>query len=59
MLPVSGAAQLKTRGAIGLRPISSQSGAYSRLREPGAVLRVGQEQVPEPDRLRLGAELAP
>ena len=34
MLPVSGAAQLKTRGAIGLRPMISQSGVYSRLASP-------------------------
>ena len=29
MLPVSGAMQLKARAPIGLRPISSHSGAYS------------------------------
>ena len=56
-MPVSGAWQLKTRGAIGLRPMISQSGVYSRLREPGAVLGIGQEQIPEPDLLRLGADL--
>ena len=35
MLPVSGAAQLKTIGATPLRPISSQSIPYSQLRSPG------------------------
>src|SRR5215470_8314919 len=34
MLPVSGAEQLKTSGAITLRPIISHSGAYSRLESP-------------------------
>ena len=34
MLPVSGAEQLKTSGARCERPISSQSGAYSRLVRP-------------------------
>src|SRR4051812_27261090 len=34
MLPASGALQLKTSGAIGERPINSQSGAYSRLVRP-------------------------
>jgi hypothetical protein len=34
MLPVSGAAQLNTLGAISLRPMISHSGAYSRLLSP-------------------------
>src|SRR2546425_2325505 len=34
MLPVSGAEQLKTSGAMGERPMISQSGAYSRLVSP-------------------------
>src|SRR2546423_13092051 len=34
MLPVSGAEQLKTSGAIGERPITSQRGAYSRFVRP-------------------------
>src|SRR5690625_1043200 len=34
MLPVSGAAQLKTSGAIGERPMISQKCAYSRLLSP-------------------------
>src|SRR5258705_419445 len=34
MLPVSGAEQLKTSGAMGERPMISQSGAYSRLVRP-------------------------
>src|SRR6266436_2342622 len=34
MLPVSGAEQLKTSGAISLRPIISHSGAYSRFVSP-------------------------
>ena len=35
MLPVSGAAQLKYSDAPNTRPISSASGAYSRLESPG------------------------
>ncbi len=35
MLPVSGAAQLKTMGATPLRPICSQSIPYSQLVSPG------------------------
>ena len=58
MLPVSGAAQLKAIGAAaGLRPISSQSSPYSQLREPGAEALVGHEEVPEPLRLGLLADL--
>ena len=34
MLPVSGAEQLKTSGAIGERPMISHSGAYSRFVRP-------------------------
>src|SRR5258707_14613119 len=34
ILPVSGAEQLKTSGAITLRPIVSQRGAYSRVVSP-------------------------
>src|SRR5215469_8880506 len=34
IFPVSGAEQLNTSGAIELRPITSQSGAYSRLVSP-------------------------
>ena len=34
MLPVSGAEQLKTSGAMGERPMISQSGAYSMLVSP-------------------------
>ena len=46
MLPVSGAAQLSTSGAISmLQPDSSASGAYSRLVSPETR---GQEQVPQP-----------
>ena len=36
MLPVSGALQLKTSGAIGERPMISHRGAYSRLVSPCA-----------------------
>src|SRR5438874_618800 len=39
MLPVSGAWQLNAAGAIGLRPISSHRGAYSRLLSPLALRR--------------------
>ena len=34
MFPVSGGAQLNTSGAIGERPMISQSGAYSRFVRP-------------------------
>ena len=34
MLPVSGAAQLNTSGAIFERPMISHNGAYSRLVRP-------------------------
>src|SRR5207249_231559 len=34
MLPVSGAEQLNTSGAMGERPITSQRGAYSRFVSP-------------------------
>ena len=40
MLPVSGAAQLSASGAIsGLQPVSSASGAYSRLVSPDSAGR--------------------
>jgi hypothetical protein len=42
-LPVSGALQLNTCDAMGLRPMISDSGAYSRLVSPG----LWQEQIPQ------------
>ena len=52
MLPVSGAEQLNASGAIGERPMTSQSGAYSRLVRPivpwVSPVAVGrQEHVPQ------------
>ena len=52
MLPVSGAMQLKARAPIGLRPMISHSGAYSRF-EALAILVVGHEEIPQP--LGLGS----
>ena len=57
MFPVSGAEQLKTMGATGRRPMTSQSIPYSQLVEAGAVLLVGQEEVPESLGLRALAQL--
>ena len=58
MLPVSGAEQLKTSGAnAGERPMISQSGAYSDVGQAGAVLALGQKQVPQPRGARLRLEL--
>ena len=53
MLPVSGAEQLNTSGAIVERPMISHSGAYSRLVKPGAVFALRQEQIPQPGGARL------
>ena len=39
MLPVSGAEQLNTSGAMSDRPVSSHMGAYSKLVNPGPHLR--------------------
>jgi hypothetical protein len=44
MLPVSGAEQLKTSGAIGERPMISQSGAYSRLVRPAPYALSGRNR---------------
>ena len=54
---MSGAAQLKTRGASGLRPMISHSGAYSRLVSPAPYSGSGQEEVPEAEPLRPRLEL--
>ena len=48
MLPVSGNEQLNTSGAIGDRPISSQSGAYSRLVRPGPYSLSGRNRFQSP-----------
>src|SRR3974390_2753003 len=45
MLPVSGAEQLKTSGANRLRPIISQSGAYSTLVSPSACSFAGRKRL--------------
>ena len=48
MLPVSGAAQLKTRDAIALRPMISASGAYSRLVSPAPCSSSGRNRFQSP-----------
>ena len=48
MLPVSGAWQLNAAGAIGLRPISSHSGAYSRLLTPAPYRSSGRKKFHKP-----------
>ena len=48
MLPVSGAEQLKTSGAIGERPMISQSGAYSRLVSPAPRSLSGRKRFQSP-----------
>jgi hypothetical protein len=48
MLPVSGALQLKTSGAMGERPITSHSGAYSRLLSPGPYSASGRKRFHRP-----------
>ena len=56
-MPVSGAWQLKTRGAIALRPMTSQSGVYSRFVSPAPYSASGRKRFQSPMRLRLRAEL--
>ena len=48
MLPVSGAAQLKTVGATPLRPISSQSIPYSQFVRPGPYWSSGRKRFQSP-----------
>ena len=48
MLPVSGAAQLNTSGAKPTRPITSQSGAYSRLVRPAPCSLSGRNRFQSP-----------
>src|SRR4026209_1473802 len=48
MLPVSGAEQLNTSGAIGERPMTSQSGAYSRLVRPAPRSLSGRKRFQRP-----------
>ncbi len=57
MLPVSGAEQLHASEAIGERPRISASGRVVGVGEPGAVLGVGQEHVPQPRLARAHLEL--
>ena len=53
MLPVSGAAQLKARGASGLRPMISHSGAYSRLVSPAPYSGSGRKRFQRPSAFAL------
>ncbi len=48
MLPVSGAEQLNASGAIGERPMISQSGAYSRLVRPAPRSLSGRKRFQRP-----------
>src|SRR5213596_3509746 len=48
MLPVSGAEQLKASGAIGERPMISQSGAYSRFVSPAPRSLSGRNRFQRP-----------
>src|SRR5712692_9452284 len=48
MLPVSGAEQLKTSGAIGERPMISHNGAYSRLVRPAPYALSGRKRIHSP-----------
>ena len=57
MLPVSGAEQFVASCDSGDAPISSHSGAYSRVVSPAPSSLVGEEQVPEATLARLGLEL--
>jgi hypothetical protein len=55
MLPVSGAEQLNTSGDQLVRPMISQSGAYSRLESPsGARLECGRKRFHRPAFRALG-----
>src|SRR3954463_2094662 len=51
MFPVSGAEQLSASGAMGLRPVISASGAYSRLVRPAPHFSLGRKRFQRP-RLR-------
>ena len=48
MLPLSGAEQLHASGAIGERPMISQSGAYSRLVRPAPSSLSGRKRFHKP-----------
>src|SRR5712692_10186684 len=48
MLPVSGAEQLKTSGAMGERPMTSHRGAYSRLVRPAPRSLSGRNRFQRP-----------
>ena len=48
MLPVSGALQLKSSGAMGLRPMTSHRGAYSRFVRPAPRSESGRKRFQRP-----------
>src|SRR5262249_10452893 len=58
MLPVSGAEQLKGSEPIGERPISSHSGAYSRLLSASGKWRLGRNRFQSPAALALALSSA-
>ena len=57
MLPVSGALQLHASGAMGAAAHDLGQRRVLDVRQPGAVLRVGMEEVPQPAAARLRLEL--
>ena len=54
MLPVSGAEQLNTSEAHGMRPMISASGAYSMLLSPAPYSACGQNRFQRPCALAMG-----
>ena len=54
MLPVSGAEQLKTSGAMGDRPMTSHSGAYSRFVSPAPCSLSGRNRFQSPTARAFG-----
>ena len=57
MLPVSGAEQLNTSGAMVRAAHDLAQRRVFQIREPGAVLALRQEQIPQARRARLGLQL--
>src|ERR1700690_4605346 len=58
MLPVSGALQLKTSGAIDDRPVISASGAYSTLVSPAPYSLSGRKRFQRPAAFALAFSLS-
>ena len=47
MLPVSGAEQLNTSGAMGDRPMISHKRSVFEIRQAGAIFALGKKQIPQ------------